>query len=192
MKKKTPRDIQESLKRKTGRLQSYIILESLEQLSEASKGYEKLLAEAKQKGDVQEHPLQFYTNGKELMYKMQWYDAKQEFIKYERRLETKDSRCRKPEDDNCYLYLSYCEEQLRMQNITPETNPILSQNPYASVVPDERKNKYEIKYREWIAKHKRSDSALMSSAGLTRPFSGSGSSKSSTSAGLLSPDPHKR
>jgi len=148
---KVPRDIELSLVRKTGRLQSYIHLESLAALSDVSKEYDNLIAQAKVSGDVK-HPLVYYDKGRELMFKNKWYDAKQEFIKYERLMVGKDDRCRNPCDDNCYYYLSYCQEQINAQNITADNNPILSKNPYASVIGTP-KNEYQKLYEQWKVKY---------------------------------------
>jgi len=155
-----PRDLEASLVRKTGRLQSYIILEALEQLSDVSKDYERQIAQAKISGDVK-HPLVYYENGRALMYQSKWFEAKQEFLKYENMLSVDAKRCRKPQDDNCYYYLSYCQEQINAQRITPENNPILSQNPYATVV-GEHKNEYKAKHEAWVRQHKQSQDAIHS------------------------------
>jgi len=133
-----PRDLEASLVRKTGRLQSCIFIESLEILSDISKEYERLIAQAKISGDVK-HPLVYYEKGRELMFQNKWYDAKQEFLRYESLLGVDAKRCRKPVDDNCYFYLSYCQEQINIQKITAENNPILSRNPYASIVGEHKK-----------------------------------------------------
>jgi len=173
---RVPRDIEKSLTRKTGRLQSYIFVESIDRLTGASKEYEKQIAEAKLRGDSR-HPLILYNKGKTLMYDNKWYEAKQVLLQYVRHLEVEDkeretksdfkSKCRKPEEDNSYYYLSYCEEQLQMQNITEDNKAIMSQHPTASIVPDgERKNQYEKKHREWVAKYPPTDLALQSRAGL--------------------------
>jgi len=165
-----PRDLEASLVRKTGRLQSYIILEALELLSDVSKEYERQINQAKLSGDVK-HPLVYYEKGRDLMYQNKWYDAKQEFLRYEALLEVDQKRCRKPADDNCYYYLSYCQEQIIAQNITAENNPILSQNPYATVV-GEHKNEYKKKHEDWVKKHKPSQDAIHSISKFTKKESG--------------------
>jgi len=194
---KVPRDIEESLKRKCGRLQTFLTLEALEKLSDASKDYQKMIEEAKLEKDAK-HPMLYYEKGKELMGKNLWYDAKQEFLTYSKFMELEESqreefeksllqyksieevdkrrkekektfKCRKPEEDNCFCYLSYCEEQMKLQGVEEDNQSILSQRPTCSVVPDERKNPYEKRYREWRAKHKPSKAAIDSQRGTLNP-----------------------
>jgi len=156
-KEKVPRELEKSLKRKTGRLQVYITLEANEQLGEAQASFDQLLEDAKNTPDALKHPYVFYHQGKEYFANCQWYEAKQEFLKYAKLLEAGDNRCKKPSEDNCYYYLSYIEEQMNIQKLT-SPDPTLS----CVIVPDRRSNEYEKKYQKWIVDHPPSDSAVFS------------------------------
>jgi len=188
-----PRDIEESLVRKTGRLQNYVTLEIVEKLSEVSIAFNRMVADLKAKGD-EKHPYIYYHNGKVYIEQMKWMEAKQSFLNYEHFVQAKDPRVRKPEEDNFYYYLSYIQEQINLQN-KEVCDPIVT----IVETPD---NKYEKKYQQWLKDHPavditRSYTRALSSPEKSPARASSGSSGSSSSSGsmynLISPPstPHR-
>jgi len=145
---KVPTDIKESLKRKTGRLQTYLSLECLEHFNEMDKKIDKLAKDMN--GFL--HPLVYYNEGKEAIEKSNWMEAKTKFLIYRNFVEKKDPRCKKPEEDNFFHHLGYIQAQMDTQG----RDPLLSgRDPICSVIPDGVDNEYRKLFRQWLKAHPR-------------------------------------
>jgi len=155
--KREPKDIRESLRRKTARLQKYIHLESLEQAIEFGEALKKW-----QDKDGKYHPLYYYEKGKILIVEENWMDAKQMFINYRGFVEGKDPRCKKPEEDNFLHHLGYIEAQIlaRAPVASDELNMLSIARPIStdkktdiSVLSENYTNSYQKEYLAWRKKY---------------------------------------
>jgi len=162
--KREPKDIRESLRRKTARLQKYIHLENLEQAIEFGEALKKW-----QDKDGKYHPMYYYEKGKIFIVEENWMDAKQMFINYRGFVEAKDPRCKKPHEDHFLHHLGYIEAQLLARtpiadddlNMLSIARPLSGDKKTAeiSVLSENYTNAYQKEYQEWRKKHPRKKDA---------------------------------